>query len=96
MMKFVAQFLENMETPDGRPQGSTPPHPHSPRPYYTPIPVAPCIVGAGEERGGTLSGGQVMGPLVGARRASYATERLPKRFHEKPTRERALSTTSTR
>ena len=36
---------ENMETPDGRPQGSTPPHPHSPRPYDTPIPVARYMVG---------------------------------------------------
>src|SRR5947208_14844697 len=32
---------------DGRPQGSTPPHPHRPRPYYTPISVAPCFEGAG-------------------------------------------------
>jgi hypothetical protein len=31
---------------DGRPQGPTSPHPHRPRPYYTPIPVASCIGGA--------------------------------------------------
>ena len=42
-MKFMAQF---QETPDGRPQGPTHPHPHRPRPYDTPIPGAPCIVGA--------------------------------------------------
>src|SRR6266702_862925 len=32
---------------DGRPQGPTHPHPHRPRPYDTPIPVAPCFGGAG-------------------------------------------------
>ncbi|MFL5589243.1 MAG: hypothetical protein ACJ8DI_16565 [Ktedonobacteraceae bacterium] len=32
---------------DGRPQGPSHPHPRRPRPYYTPITVALCIVGAG-------------------------------------------------
>src|SRR3954469_25615138 len=36
-----------VKSADGRPQGPTPPHPHRPRPYYTPISVAPCFGGAG-------------------------------------------------
>src|SRR6266568_7481992 len=31
---------------DGRPQGPSHPHPRRPRPYDTPIPGDPCIVGA--------------------------------------------------
>src|SRR2546430_16821208 len=67
---------------DGRPQGPTHPHPHRPRPYYTPIPVAPCIVGAEPIRA-YLNGIDHKGPPpASSPRFTCPPDRVPLRYGE--------------